>query len=286
MTNDRMDESLPEVVMPRCEVRKTLTGQKALVTGGGSGIGRAVALALGSAGADVAVNYRSGDEEAREVVDAIKEQGSAAIAIQADVSKEDQVQAMFARMFETFGTIDILVNNAGLQKDAAFDQMTLQEWNTVIAVNLTGQFLCAREAVREFKRRGVRKEVSCAAGKIICMSSVHDVIPWAGHVNYAASKGGVMLMMKSIAQEVAPHRIRVNSISPGAIRTPINRPAWETPEAYAQLLKLIPYKRIGEPEDVARAAVWLASDEADYITGTSLYVDGGMTLYPGFEAGG
>jgi glucose 1-dehydrogenase len=219
-------------------------------------------------------------------VDAIKDKGSNAIALQADISKEDQVQAMFARMFEAFGTVDILVANAGLQQDAPFEQMTLQQWNTVIGVNLTGQFLCCREAVSEFKRRGVRKEISCAAGKIICMSSVHDVIPWAGHVNYAASKGGVMLMMKSIAQEVAPYRIRVNSISPGAIRTPINRPAWETPEAYAELLKLIPYKRIGEPEDIARAAVWLASDEADYITGTSLYVDGGMTLYPGFEAGG
>jgi len=280
------DENLPPVVMPICEERRILAGQKALVTGASSGIGRAVAVALGGAGADVVVNYRSGDEEAREVVDAIKEKGSNAVAIQADVSKEDQVQAMFARMFDKFGTIDILINNAGLQKDAPFEQMTLQDWNTVINVNLTGQFLCAREAVREFKRRGVRKEISCAAGKIICMSSVHDVIPWAGHVNYAASKGGVMMMMKSIAQETAPHRIRVNSISPGAIRTPINRPAWETPEAYAQLLKLIPYKRIGEPEDVARAAVWLASDEADYITGTSLYVDGGMTLYPGFEAGG
>jgi glucose 1-dehydrogenase len=280
------DENLPPVVMPTCEERRILAGQKALVTGASSGIGRAVAVALGGAGADVVVNYRSGDEEAREVVDAIKEKGSNAVAIQADVSKEDQVQAMFARMFDKFGTIDILINNAGLQKDAPFEQMTLQDWNTVINVNLTGQFLCAREAVREFKRRGVRKEISCAAGKIICMSSVHDVIPWAGHVNYAASKGGVMMMMKSIAQETAPHRIRVNSISPGAIRTPINRPAWETPEAYAQLLKLIPYKRIGEPEDVARAAVWLASDEADYITGTSLYVDGGMTLYPGFEAGG
>jgi len=280
------DENLPPVVMPSCEERRILAGQKALVTGGSSGIGRAVAIALGGAGADVVVNYRSGEEEAREVVDAIKEKGSNAVAIQADVSKEDQVQAMFARMFETFGTIDILINNAGLQKDAPFEQMTLQDWNTVINVNLTGQFLCAREAVREFKRRGVRREISCAAGKIICMSSVHDVIPWAGHVNYAASKGGVMMMMKSIAQETAPYRIRVNSISPGAIRTPINRPVWETPEAYAQLLKLIPYKRIGEPEDIARAAVWLASDEADYITGTSLYVDGGMTLYPGFEAGG
>ena len=280
------DENLPPVVMPACEERRILAGQKALVTGGSSGIGRAVALALGGAGADVVVNYRSGADEAQEVVSAIRDKGSNAIALQADVSKEDQVQAMFARMFEAFGTIDILVANAGLQKDAPFEQMTLQDWNTVLNVNLTGQFLCAREAVKEFKRRGVRKEVSCAAGKIICMSSVHDVIPWAGHVNYAASKGGVMLMMKSIAQEVAPYRIRVNSISPGAIRTPINRQAWETPEAYAELLKLIPYKRIGEPEDIARAAVWLASDEADYLTGTTLYVDGGMTLYPGFEAGG
>jgi glucose 1-dehydrogenase len=280
------DENLPPVVMPSCEERRILAGQKALVTGGSSGIGRAVAVALGGAGADVAVNYRSGEEEAEEVVDAIKEKGSNAIALQADVAKEDQVQAMFAKMRDAFGTIDILVANAGLQQDAPFDQMTLQQWNTVINVNLTGQFLCCREAVKEFKRRGVRREISCAAGKIICMSSVHDTIPWAGHVNYAASKGGVMLMMKSIAQEVAPHRIRVNSISPGAIRTPINRPAWDTPEAYAELLKLIPYKRIGEPEDIARAAVWLVSDEADYITGTSLYVDGGMTLYPGFEAGG
>jgi glucose 1-dehydrogenase len=280
------DENLPPVVMPSCEERRILAGQKALVTGGSSGIGRAVAVALGGAGADVAVNYRSGEEEAEEVVDAIKEKGGNAIALQADVAKEDQVQAMFAKMRDAFGTVDILVANAGLQQDAPFDQMTLQQWNTVINVNLTGQFLCCREAVKEFKRRGVRREISCAAGKIICMSSVHDTIPWAGHVNYAASKGGVMLMMKSIAQEVAPHRIRVNSISPGAIRTPINRPAWDTPEAYAELLKLIPYKRIGEPEDIARAAVWLVSDEADYITGTSLYVDGGMTLYPGFEAGG
>jgi glucose 1-dehydrogenase len=280
------DDNLPAVVMPSCEERRILAGQKALVTGGSSGIGRAVAIALGGAGADVVVNYRSGEEEAQEVVGAIKDKGSNAIALQADVAKEDQVQAMFAKMFDAFGTIDILVANAGLQQDAPFEQMTLQQWNTVINVNLTGQFLCAREAVREFRRRGVRPEISCAAGKIICMSSVHDTIPWAGHVNYAASKGGVMLMMKSIAQEVAPYRIRVNSISPGAIRTPINREAWDTPEAYAELLKLIPYKRIGEPEDIARAAVWLASDEADYLTGTSLYVDGGMTLYPGFEAGG
>jgi glucose 1-dehydrogenase len=193
---------------------------------------------------------------------------------------------MFQKMFKEFGTIDILVNNAGLQQDAPTDKMTLAQWQKVIDVNLTGQFLCAREAIREFKRRGVVKEVSCAAGKIICMSSVHEVIPWAGHANYAASKGGIMMLMKSIAQECAPHRIRVNSIAPGAIRTNINKPAWDTPQALNKLMELIPYKRIGEPEDVGRVAVWLASDEADYINGVTLFVDGGMTLYPGFTENG
>jgi glucose 1-dehydrogenase len=193
---------------------------------------------------------------------------------------------MFRRMFDEFGTIDILVNNAGLRQDAPFEQMTLPQWNTVLRVNLTGQFLCAREAVREFKRRGFRKEISCAAGKIICISSVHEVIPWAGHANYAASKGGVMLMMKSIAQEVSPYFIRVNSVCPGAIRTPINTSAWNTPEAYAGLMTLIPYKRIGVPEDIGRVAAFLASDLADYINGASIFVDGGMTLYPGFATGG
>jgi glucose 1-dehydrogenase len=279
-------EPLPEVVMPTCPIVKNLKGQKALVTGASSGIGKGIAVALAHAGADVVVNYRSNPEVALQVVEEGKRCGSRVIAHQADVSKEDQVQAMFRRMFDEFGTIDILVNNAGLQQDAPFDQMTLAQWNTVLGINLTGQFLCAREAVREFKRRGVRQNISCAAGKIICISSVHEVIPWAGHVNYAASKGGLMLMMKSIAQEVAPYRIRVNSICPGAIRTPINRDAWETPEAYNDLLKLIPYKRIGEIEDIGRVAVWLASDEADYIHGASIFVDGGMTLYPGFEAGG
>ena len=280
------EDKLPDVVLPACGIEKILSGQKALVTGANSGIGKGVALALGRAGADVVVNYFSGEEAVKEVVDEIISSGSKAIAHKADVSKEDQVQAMFQRMLKEFGTIDILINNAGLQKDAPFDEMTLDQWNGVISVNLTGQFLCAREAVREFKRRGVVKKVSCSAGKIICISSVHEVIPWAGHVNYAASKGGVMLMMKSMAQEVAPHRIRVNSISPGAIRTPINTAAWSTPDAYNALMKLVPYKRIGEAEDIGRAAVWLASDHADYVTGISLFVDGGMTLYPGFQEGG
>src|SRR5947207_751934 len=208
------------------------------------------------------------------------------MAIRADVSREEDVQRMFAGMLEQFGTIDILVNNAGLQRDAPFADMTLEQWNTVISTNLTGQFLCAREAVREFLRRGVVPEVSSAAGKIICMSSVHEVIPWGGHCNYAASKGGVMLLMKSMAQELAPHKIRVNSIGPGAIKTPINKSAWDTPEAELELLTLIPYDRVGEPNDIGKVAVWLASDESDYVTGTTLFVDGGMTLYPGFATGG
>ncbi len=220
------------------------------------------------------------------MVDELRGHGHTAMSFKADVSSEDDVARMFGAVREEFGTVDILINNAGLQSDAPVDEMTLAQWNKVIGVNLTGQFLCAREAIREFKRRGVRPEISCCAGKIICISSVHEVIPWAGHVNYASSKGGVMLMMKSMAQEVAPWRIRVNSIAPGAIRTPINMQAWDTPEHYAALLKLIPYKRIGEPEEIGRAAVWLASDESDYIQGTTLFVDGGMTLYPGFETGG
>jgi len=284
---DKPAQHYPPVVMPSLEQQIVLKGQKALVTGASSGIGKQVAIALGHAGADVVVNYVTGEEKAQEAVQEIKRRcGVEAMAIQADVSNEGQVKAMIDEMCRAFGTIDILVNNAGLQQDAPFEEMTLAQWNKVIGVNLTGQFLCAREAVREFKRRGVVADISCAAGKIICMSSVHEVIPWAGHVNYAASKGGVMLLMKSIAQEVAPWRIRVNAIAPGAIRTPINMQAWETQEAYAELMKLIPYKRIGEPEDIGRAAVWLASDYSDYITGTSLYVDGGMTLYPGFETGG
>lgn len=272
--------------MPAVPAHKSLQGQKALVTGASSGIGRAVALALAEAGADVVVNYRSGEGAAKDVAQEISQTGVRTYTHKADVSDEAQIEAMFHKMIEKFGTIDILVNNAGLQQDAAFEELTLAQWNKVIGVNLTGQFLCSRAAVREFKRRGVVPEVSCSAGKILCISSVHEVIPWAGHVNYAASKGGVMLMMKSIAQEVAPFRIRVNSISPGAIRTPINTEAWNTPAAYSELMKLVPYKRIGEPSEVGRAAVWLASDYADYVTGTSLFVDGGMTLYPGFETGG
>lgn len=263
-----------------------LKGQNALVTGANSGIGLAVAIALANDGANVVVNYVTHPEAADEVVRQIEYNGGNAIAIKADVSKEEEVQAMFQQMFEKFGTIDILVNNAGIQKDAPFEDMTLADWQIVINVNLTGQFLCAKEAVKEFIKRGIVKEISCAAGKIICISSVHEVIPWAGRVNYAASKGAINMMMKSMAQELAPKKIRVNSIGPGAIQTPINKPAWDTPAALDKLLTLIPYGRIGQPEDIGRAAVWLASDEADYINGTTLFVDGGMLLYPGFSTNG
>ncbi|MBI4636439.1 MAG: glucose 1-dehydrogenase [Candidatus Rokubacteria bacterium] len=265
---------------------RPLTGQKALVTGANSGIGEGVARALAAAGADVVVNYVSAPDAAARVVRDLEASRVAAMALRADVGREDEVRAMFEKMLSAWGTIDILVCNAGLQRDAPLTTMTLADWDLVLRVNLTGMFLCAREAAREMIRRGIRPEVSHAAGKIICMSSVHELIPWAGHVNYAASKGGVRLFMQSLAQELAPHRIRVNSIAPGAIQTPINRAAWETPEALVSLLGLIPYGRIGLPEDVGKAAVWLASDDSDYVHGHTLFVDGGMTLYPEFARGG
>jgi glucose 1-dehydrogenase len=265
---------------------RPLTGQVALVTGAGSGIGQGIAIGLAGAGASVIANYHSSRSPPDETIARIEREGGRATGLQADVSKEDQVERMFAEAVQRFGTVDIVANNAGIQRDAAFKDMTLAQWQAVIDVNLTGYFLCARAAVREFLRRGPRPEVSRALGKIIFVSSVHEAIPWAGHVNYAASKGGVMLLMKSLAQEVLSEKIRVNSIAPGAIRTPINRDAWSTPEAERKLLELIPYGRVGEPEDVARAAVWLASDDSDYVTGTSIFVDGGMTLYPEFRHGG
>lgn len=263
-----------------------LKGQTALITGGDSGIGKGIALKMAASGANILVNYNSDKEAAEETVKELKALGVSAICYQADVSDESDVQKMFQQAIKEFGTIDILVNNAGLQQDAALVDMTLEQWNKVISVNLTGQFLCAREAVREFIKRGARPEISKALGKIICISSVHEIIPWAGHVNYAASKGGVFMLMKSMAQELGGMKIRINSIGPGAIKTDINNEAWETPEAAEKLLKLIPYKRIGDVEDIGNAAVWLASDDSDYVHGITLFADGGMTLYPGFTSNG
>ena len=267
-------------------MKRKLEGQIALITGASSGIGAGVAKAFALEGASVIINYSSSPQKAEEVLKEIEASGGSGITVRADVSSEQDVMEMYDQIFKKFGTVDILVNNAGLQKDAKFHEMSLEEWNRVIGINLTGQFLCAREAIKEFLRRGVVPEKSRAAGKIICMSSVHEVIPWAGHANYASSKGGVMMLMKSIAQEYAPMHIRVNSIGPGAIRTPINHAAWQSPESYQQLLKLIPQKRIGEAADIGGAAVWLASDDSDYVNGITLFVDGGMLLYPGFEDNG
>lgn len=261
-----------------------LRGQSALVTGASSGIGAASALALADAGAKVGINYRGNRQAAEEIARRIRDSDGEAIAIEADVSNEQSVQALFSQFVDAFERLDILVANAGLQRDAPTDSMTIEEWRLVLDTNLTGQFLCAREAIRRFERQGPSPH-SKAVGKIVCMSSVHGVIPWAGHVNYAASKGGIVQMMRSMAQEVAEKKIRVNAIAPGAIKTNINKDVWSNPAEASALLKLIPYGRIGVPEDVAKVVVWLASDESDYVTGTTVFVDGGMSLYPAFRKG-
>ncbi len=263
-----------------------LAGQTAVITGGDSGLGRAISLAFAKEGANVVINYAHNEKAAHEVEQLITDGGGKALVVQADVSQEAAVESLFQQAVDAFGTVDVLVANSGLQQDSPFENMTLAQWQKVIDVNLTGQFLCTRAAIREFLRRGLRPDVSAALGKIICMSSVHEVIPWGGHANYASSKGGVELLMKSIAQEFGKRKIRINSIAPGAIKTPINTAAWDTPEAEKKLLTLIPYDRVGEPEDIGAVAAWLASDEADYIHGTTIFVDGGMTLYPGFGDNG
>ncbi len=277
----------PPNEMPPSPIHPVLVGQKALVTGASKGLGQAMAIGFAQAGADVLVNYSTDELGARQTAKTIESLGQKAVVFKANVAHESEVNAMFDCMFKTFGRLDICVPNAAIQLNAKVDEMTLEQWQGVIDVNLTGMFLCAREAIRAFKRQGIDRSVSYACGKLIFMSSVHDIIPWEGHANYAAAKGGLMLFMKSLAQEVAHLRIRVNAISPGAIRTPMNVEKLTTPEMFeSTLLKLIPAKRIGEPEDVARAAVWLASDESDYMYGTTIYIDGGMTLYPGFIGAG
>ena len=267
---------------------KRLENQTCIVTGSSAGIGMAVAKAMGMEGANIVVNYHSSKEDAEEVADWIQKNSTCgdAIVVKCDVSKEKDVKAMFKKTIDHFGTVDVCVANAGMQIDHPLHEMPLEDWKKVIDVNLTGQFLCAKEAIIEFIRRGMRKDVSKSLGKIIHMSSVHEVIPWAGHANYAASKGGLLMLMESICQEYAPQKIRCNSIAPGAIKTEINKDVWSTKEGREGMLKLIPYKRIGIPEDIGIVASWLASDEAEYINGTTIFVDGGMTCYPGFTTNG
>lgn len=265
---------------------RPLANQRVLITGAGSGIGAGMAAGFAEAGASVVVNHLGQAEAAEAIVRQIEDRGGQAVAAEGDVSDPAGVAGLFDLAQERFGGLDILVANAGIQKDAAFTEMTLQDWRVALDVDLTGAFLCAQEAVRRFRRQGLDPSRSKALGKVLFTSSVHQVIPWAGHANYAAAKGGVKMLMETMAQELAPEKIRVNAIAPGAIKTPINKAAWDTPAALGDLLKLIPYGRIGEPQDIAAAAVWLASDAADYVVGTTLFVDGGMTLYPCFARGG
>ncbi|WEK69568.1 MAG: glucose 1-dehydrogenase [Candidatus Chryseobacterium colombiense] len=266
----------------------SLKNQVAVITGASSGIGAGVAKSLASAGAAVVVNYpfEGSMEQANTVLNEIIDVGGKGIIYQCDVSKEDQVVKMFHDIVSELGTVDILINNAGIQKDAKFTEMTIDQWNAVMGVNLTGQFLCAREAIKEFLRRGIDPSRSVACGKIIHISSVHEIIPWAGHANYASSKGAIRMLMQTLAQEYGAAKIRVNSICPGAIQTPINTNVWNTQEALNSLLTLIPYNRIGQPEDIGNLAAFLASDLADYITGSSIFIDGGMTTFESFSTGG
>lgn len=263
-----------------------LKNTRAIVTGGSSGIGEAIARAFALQGASVIVNYLSDQEAANRVICDIRDNGGRAETVQADISTADGCAKLFAAAEYHFGGIDVLVANAGIQRDAAFTDLSLDDWSKVIDVNLTGHFLCAQEAVRRFRLQGLESAKSPALGKIIFTSSVHQAIPWAGRTNYAAAKGGIKMLMETMAQELSPEKIRVNAIAPGAIKTAINRDDWEDREAREALLELIPYGRIGEPSDIAKAAVWLASDESDYVVGTTLFVDGGMTLYPSFRGSG
>ena len=268
---------------------KNFKGQVVIVTGASSGIGQACALHFGSLGARVVVNYHSSEAEANQTLEQIKASGGDGIVVKADVSKEADVLSLFEQTIAKFGRLDVLVSNAGLQVDAKFLDMTLAQWQKVIDVNLTGQFVCTREAARQFVKQAENENTTdsgTSIGKIVMMSSVHDIIPWAGHVNYAASKGGIMMLMRSISQELAPYKIRINSVSPGAIRTTINQAVWSDKAKMEELMHLIPYRRIGTPEDVAKAVAWLASDDSDYVNGETLYIDGGMTLYPEFADNG
>jgi glucose 1-dehydrogenase len=260
-------------------VNRRLEGRRALITGASSGIGRSIALRLAQEGASIAVNFISRLEAAAEVVEEIKKAGANGIAVEADVSNEQQVDAMFTRAVAELGGIDILVNNAGMETEHPFLEMPLEAWRKVIEVDLTGAFLCAQRAARVMVESG-------AGGSIINITSVHQKIPWGGFAHYCAAKAGLDMMSKTIALELATRNVRVNSVAPGAIATPINQNVWGSPEGLRDLLRKIPTDRMGQPEEIAKVVAFLCSDEASYMTGATLYVDGGMTLYPEFQHGG
>ena len=257
---------------------KDLEGKVVVITGASKGLGKAMALRFGEEKAKVVVNYRSTKKDLDEIVGSIKASGGDAITVQADISKEEDVIRLINEAVEAFGTIDVMINNAGLENEVPSHELSLEDWNKVISTNLTGCFLGSREAIKYMVEHDVK-------GSVINMSSVHEQIPWPHFVHYAASKGGVKLMSETLALEYAPKGIRVNTICPGAINTPINEEKFNDPEAKQQVLDLIPMGYIGKPEEVAACAVWLASKESSYVTGLSLFVDGGMTQYPGFQAG-
>lgn len=256
--------------------RSRLAGRRALVTGAASGIGRATAVRLAADGADVIVNYSRSAQLARELVEQLEQDGARALAVKADVSAEEDVIGMLERArSELGGPVDLLVNNAGIEKPFPLIEMPLDEWRRVLDINLTGTFLCTREVAR-----ALVAEKQC--GVIVNVSSVHEVIPWPHFSHYCASKGGMKLFAQTIARELAPHGIRVVIVAPGAILTPINTDLIENPEKRKQVEEEIPWGRMGRPEEIAAAIAWLAGPEAEYVTGTTMFVDGGMTLYPGF----
>ena len=261
-----------------------LTGRAIFVTGGSGGIGEGIAVRLGRAGARVVVGYHSGKDDADRVCRTIEQAGGEAMALGGDVSDEADVAPAFAEAAEAVGPLYGVVVNAGLQADADVADMSLEQWRRVMKVDLDGAFLTARAFLRQMPDEEPSK--GTARGSVVFVTSVHQFIPWAGHANYAAAKGGVKVFMESLAQEVAHRRVRVNAVAPGAIQTPINESVWSDEDQRADLMKLIPYGRLGQPEDVANAVAWLMSDQSDYVTGTTLTVDGGMGLYPGFIGNG
>ncbi len=252
-----------------------LEGRHAIITGSSSGIGKACAIRFAQEGADVCVNYYSDGEAdaAAEVVSQIEAAGRKAVAVQADVGDEADVQRMVAQAKENFGAVDVLVNNAGIENQVPTMEMPLADWERVLRTNLTGVFLCMRECGKLMLDGG---------GVIINMSSVHQFIPWPGFAHYCASKGGMKLLTETAAREWAPLKIRVLNVAPGAIATPINNFVLDDPEAKHAIEEEIPIGRFGQPEEIAAAVAWAASDEAGYVTGTTLVVDGGMSLYPKF----